>query len=159
MPLSLGTVALLCWDKVMQKNKFTYAKYMDYLFVLTLTRARLRKEIKVIYQALNPWGYKLHINEKNFIGKIAKGFDFCGFRLSYNIIILAKLCLNKFEKRLSALYEQLSKSIKSSYKIHLRLLLYLKKLSFTFGDLSGGLVFLPQRLTNNRKVITHCNDL
>jgi hypothetical protein len=23
------------------------------------------------------------INEKTFIGKIAKGFDFCGFRLSY----------------------------------------------------------------------------
>lgn len=43
------------------------------------------------------------INEKTFIGKIAKGFDFCGFRLSYDKIILAKACLAKFEKRLSAL--------------------------------------------------------
>ena len=55
-------------------------------------------------------------NEKTYIGKIAKGFDFCGFRLSYNKIILAKSCLAKFEKRLSKLYEQLSKSKSSSYK-------------------------------------------
>jgi hypothetical protein len=48
--------------------------------------------------------------------KIAKGFDFCGFRLSYNKIILAKSCLAKFEKRLSKLYEQLSKCKSSSYK-------------------------------------------
>ena len=54
--------------------------------------------------------------EKTYIGKIAKGFDFCGFRLSYNKIILAKSCLAKFEKRLSKLYEQLSKSKSSSYK-------------------------------------------
>jgi hypothetical protein len=66
-------------------------------------------------------------NEKNFIGKIAKGFDFCWFRLSYNKIILAKSCLAIFEKRLSKLYEQLLKSKRSSYKIHLQLLLYSKK--------------------------------
>jgi hypothetical protein len=49
-------------------------------------------------------------NEKIYIGKIAKGFDFCGFRLSYDKIILAKSCLAKFEKRLSKLYERLLKS-------------------------------------------------
>ena len=26
--------------------------------------------------AIKPWGYKLHTNEKTYIGKIAKGFDF-----------------------------------------------------------------------------------
>jgi retron-type reverse transcriptase len=112
----LGAVALLCWDKAMQKHGFTYARYMDDLVVLTPTRTRLRKAIKVIYQALKPWGYQLHTNEKTYIGKIAKGFDFCGFRLSYNKIILAKSCLAKFEKRLSKLYEQLSKCKSSSYK-------------------------------------------
>ncbi len=56
------------------------------------------------------------INEKTFIGKIAKGFDFCGFRFSYDKIILAKSYLAKFEKRLSKLYEQLSKCKNSSYK-------------------------------------------
>ena len=71
--------------------------------MLTPTRARLRKAIKVTYQALKPWGYKLHTNEKTYIGKIAKGFDFCGFRLSYDKLILAKSCLAKFEKRLCEL--------------------------------------------------------
>jgi RNA-directed DNA polymerase len=89
---------------------------MGDLVVLTPTRARLRKAIKITYQALKPWGYQLHNNEKTFIGKIAKGFDFCGFRLNYNQMILAKSCLTKFEKRLSKLYEQLSKCKSSSYK-------------------------------------------
>jgi hypothetical protein len=50
----------------------------------------LEKQLKITYQALKPWGYKLHTNEKIYIGKIAKGFDFCGFRLSYDRIPLAK---------------------------------------------------------------------
>jgi hypothetical protein len=89
---------------------------MDDLVLLTPTRARLRKAIKVTYQALRPWGYKLHTNEKTFICKMAKFFDFCGFRLSYDKIILAKSCLAKLEKRLSVLYEQLLKSKSSIYK-------------------------------------------
>ena len=51
--------------------------------------------------------HKLHTNEKTYIGKIAKVFDFCGFRLFYDKILLAKPCLEKFEKRLCMLYEQL----------------------------------------------------
>lgn len=132
----LGAVALLCWDKAMQKNKFTYARYMDDLVVLAPTKAKLRKAIKVTYQALKPWAYQLHTNKKTFIGKIAKGFDFCGFRLSYNKIILAKSCLAKFEKRLSALYEQLSKSKSSSYKNKFTTTALLKKIElyvFQFG--------------------------
>jgi len=89
---------------------------MDDLVVLATTKAKLRKAIKVTYQALKPWGYQLHTNEKTFIGKIAKGFDFCWFRLKYYKMILARSCLANFKKRLSALYEQLSKSKNSSYK-------------------------------------------
>jgi hypothetical protein len=36
-----------------------------------------------------------------------KSFDFCGFRLFYDKILLAKSCLAKFEKRLNMLYKQL----------------------------------------------------
>ena len=99
----LGAVALLCWDNAMQKNKFTYARYIDDLVLLAPTKARIRKAIKVTYQTLKPWGYQLHTNEKTFIGKIAKGFDFCRFRLSYDKMIFAKLCLAKFKKRLNSL--------------------------------------------------------
>ncbi len=40
LPL-LGAVALLCWDKAMQKNKFTYARYIDDLVLLAPTKARI----------------------------------------------------------------------------------------------------------------------
>ena len=124
----LGAVALLCWDNAMRKHQFTYARYMDDLVVLAQTKARIRKAIKITYQALEPWGYQLHTNEKTYIGKIAKGFDFCGFRLSYDKMTLAKSCLAKFEKRLSALYEQLLKSKKSSYKNKFTTTVLLKKI-------------------------------
>jgi hypothetical protein len=67
-------------------------------------------------------------NEKTFIGKIAKGFDFCGFRLNYDNILLAKSCLAKFKKRLSKLYEQLSKFKSSSYKNKFTTIALLKKI-------------------------------
>ena len=63
---------------------------------MTKTRAKLRKAIKLTYAAIKPWGYKLHTNEKTYIGKIAKGFDVCGFRLFYNKILLPKYYLDKF---------------------------------------------------------------
>lgn len=53
----LGVVALMCWDKAILKHKFTYAIFMDNLVVLTKTKAKIRKAIKVTYQALKPWGY------------------------------------------------------------------------------------------------------
>ncbi len=87
----------MCWDKAILKHKFTYAIFMDNLVVLTKTKAKLRKAIKVTYQTLKPWGYQLHSNEKTQIGKISKGFDFCGFRLSYNKMVLAKLYLAKLK--------------------------------------------------------------
>jgi hypothetical protein len=89
---------------------------MNNLVLLATTKSKLIKAIKVTYQALKPWGYQLPTNEKTFIGKIAKGYDFCGFRLNYNKIILAKLCLARFENSLSTLYEQLLKCRSSSHK-------------------------------------------
>ena len=50
----LGAVALLCWDKMMQKYGFTCARFMDDLIVLTKTRAKLRKAIKLTYAAIKP---------------------------------------------------------------------------------------------------------
>ena len=67
----------------------------------------LIKAIKITYADIKPCGYKMHTNEKTYIGRIAKSFDFCGFRLFYDKILLAKSCLEKFEKRLCTLYEQL----------------------------------------------------
>ena len=52
----LSAVALLCWDEIMQKYGFTYARFMDDLIVLTKTRAKLRKAIKLTYAAIKPWG-------------------------------------------------------------------------------------------------------
>ncbi len=139
----------------MQKHGFTYARYMDDLVVLTPTRAMLRSAIKVTYQALKPWGYQLHTNEKTFIGKIAKGFDFCGFRLSYNKIILAKSCLAKFKKRLSVLYEQLSKFKRSSYKNTFTTTALLKKIELYVWRFGRWASVVRQAVIKNCASLTH----
>jgi hypothetical protein len=151
----LGAVALLCWNKAMQKHGFTYARYMDDLVVLTPTRARLRKAIKITYQALKPWGYKLHTNEKTYIGKIAKGFDFCGFRLKYDKMILAKSCLAKFKKRLSKLYEQLSKCKRSSYKNKFIATALLKKIELYVWRFKRWARLVRRSVINDWDVIVH----
>jgi hypothetical protein len=51
-----------------------------------------------------------------FIDKIAKGFDLCVFNISYDKMILPKLCLAKFKKRFSEHCEQLSKTNSSINK-------------------------------------------
>jgi hypothetical protein len=152
----LGAVALLCWDKAMQKHGFTYARYMNDLVLLTPTKARLIKAIKVTYQALKPCGYQLHTNEKTCIGKIAKVFDFCGFRLSYNKIILAKSCLDKFDKRLSKLYEQLSKCKNSSYKHTFITTVLLKKIEYCVWRFERWAVGVTGSVIKNCNIITHC---
>ncbi len=131
---------------------------MDDLVVLTPTKARLRKAIKVTFQALKPWGYKLHTNKKTFIGNIAKGFDFCGFRLSYNKIVLAKSCLAKFEKRLSVLYEQLLKSKRSSYKNTFTTTALLKKIELYVLKFGRWACVVRQAVIKNCGAEKHCDN-
>jgi hypothetical protein len=91
--------------------------------------------------------------------KIAKGFDFCGLRLSYNKIILAKSCLAKFEKRLSKLYEQLLKFKSSSYKNTFTTTALLKKIElyvWRFGRWASG---VRRSVIKNCCVISPCYDI
>ena len=66
--------------------------------------------------------------KKLISAKLPRVLIFVGFRLNYNKIILAKSCLAKFEKRLSKLYEQLSKCKSSSYKNKFTTTALLKKI-------------------------------
>jgi hypothetical protein len=74
MPLMLRCVGI----KLCRKNKFTYARYIDYLVMLTPTRVRLRKAIKITYQALNPRGYNFVLMKKLLSAKLPKVLIFVG---------------------------------------------------------------------------------
>ncbi|MBT5503672.1 hypothetical protein HOK15_05675 [Candidatus Falkowbacteria bacterium] len=111
----LGAVALLCWDRAMKKAGLVYARYMDDLIVLTKTKSQLRRAIKITYKTLMKWKYKLHTNEKTFIGKISKGFDYCGLHLNYKKVTLSESCVSKFMNNISGLYEQAQRKSQATF--------------------------------------------
>jgi hypothetical protein len=86
----------------------------------------------------------------------ALGFDFCGFRLSYDKMILAKSCLAKFEKRLSKLYEQLSKCKSSSCKNKFTTTGLLKKIKLYVLRFGRWTIIIRQTVLRNCTIASAC---
>jgi RNA-directed DNA polymerase len=80
----LGALYLLPLDAAMHRHvisgRIHYVRYMDDIIILAKTRWHLRAAIRSIYEAIEPLGLRLH-QEKRFIGRIDKGFDFLGYQI------------------------------------------------------------------------------
>jgi hypothetical protein len=86
---------------------------------------------------------------------LTKGFDFFGFRLNYDKIILAKSCLANIIKTLNALYEQLSKSKSGSYKNRFTITALLKKIKLYVLKFGRWACVVQQTLIKNCGAKTH----
>ncbi len=75
-PLSplMGALFLKCLDQRMEKSGLFYVRFMDDILVLSPTRWKLRKAVKVVNGMLGSLGLEKH-PDKTFIGRIEKGFD------------------------------------------------------------------------------------
>lgn len=102
----LGAVALLCWDREMESLGLTHIRFMDDLLVFTKTRNQLRRCVKKTYEVLDAWKFKLHTGAKTFIGRIEKGFDYCGFYFKPDRVTLSIACLARHADRKRQLYER-----------------------------------------------------
>jgi GTP1/Obg family GTP-binding protein len=75
------------------------------LSILTKTSSELRKLVKLTYKIMKD--LKLTLNpDKTFIGRIRKGFDFLGYRFTRNGLRLACSTIQRFQAKLTQLYEQ-----------------------------------------------------
>lgn len=80
----------------------TYVIWM----ILTKTRGLCRRLVKAMHKVMHMLEYKLAL-DKTYIGKIAKGFDFLGYRLNqYGIIGLAQKTIGNFIEKTAKFYEQ-----------------------------------------------------
>ena len=107
-PLSplLGAIYLTPLDKAMENLPVKYIRYMDDWVIFAKTRWHLRKAIKITNQILASLKLQKH-HDKTWIGRVAKTFDFCGFRFSEaGIIGLAKATRVKAISKLCKLYER-----------------------------------------------------
>ena len=65
-------------DKKMQELDVKYSRYMDGILILTSTRWKLKKAIRVLNQTFNELKLEKH-PDKTLLGRTARGFDFLGY--------------------------------------------------------------------------------
>ncbi|MCP4212234.1 MAG: hypothetical protein GY764_12250, partial [Halieaceae bacterium] len=80
----LGALYLLPLDAAMHRHvvsgKIHYVRYMDDIVILAKTRWHLRAAIRGLIEVIESLGLCLH-QEKRFVGRIDKGFDFLGYQI------------------------------------------------------------------------------
>jgi len=89
----------------MERLDVKYVRYMDDILILTKTRWKLKKAVKVLNQTFDELKLEKH-PEKTSIGRIEKGLDFLGYHISPEGLSLAKKTVENFIARANRLYEQ-----------------------------------------------------
>ena len=83
-----------------------YVRYMDDILLFAPSRWKLRRAVNSVNEELAVLGLEQH-PDKTFIGYIARGFDFLGYRFGSNGLVgLAHQTIVNFEAKLTRLYEQ-----------------------------------------------------
>jgi hypothetical protein len=106
LEIPMGAVFLDMLDRRMETTGLAYVRFMDDWVVLAPTRWKLRAAIRVVNQALAELKVQQH-PDKTFVGWIAAGFEFLGFRYnSAGLAGVAQATSEKFAARINRLYEQ-----------------------------------------------------
>ena len=92
-------------DKDMAKKPIFYRRYMDDIIILSSSRWKLKKAIKIVNQHFEQLKLKQH-PDKTTIGRIKKGFDFLGCQFGEEKLTVSTKTLNNHIRRLTQLYEQ-----------------------------------------------------
>jgi len=102
----MGALFLKPLDDAMAQTGLFYARFMDDWVILAPSRWKLRRVIRIVNQILARLKVQQH-PDKTFIGRVARGFDFLGYKIaSAGLISVARRTLEKFALRRSQLYEQ-----------------------------------------------------
>lgn len=93
-----GAIYLNTLDTWSKENNVAYVRYMDDFAIFVKGRRAIRRLIKELYSLLKKLGLKL-ADQKTFIGRTAKGFNFLGYRISPKGITMAQSTLDKMVTR------------------------------------------------------------
>ena len=112
-PLSplMGALFLDVLDRRMEATGLCYVRFMDDWVVLAPTRWKLRKAVALVNQTLAELRVEQH-PDKTFVGRISRGFDFLGYRISPVGLRMATKTVLDFVARICQLYEQGADSLR-----------------------------------------------
>jgi RNA-directed DNA polymerase len=106
-------------------SRYFYRRYMDDIIVLAKTPWHLRKAVRTANQHFNQLKVA-QAQDKTFIGKISRGWDFLGDHFDGKQLTLAAKTVEKHVLRYRQLYERLSKKKATSDEMALALGQYAK---------------------------------
>jgi len=101
----MGALYLLELDREMERHDVRYIRFMDDLLILSRTRWKLKRAVKAMNSILGRYGMEKH-PRKTDMGRVERGFDFLGYRLSPGDIAVADKTLVNFLGRAFRLQEQ-----------------------------------------------------
>jgi hypothetical protein len=106
-PLSplLGAFFLHELDTRLAATGLFFVRFMDDVLVMANTRWKLRRAVRIVNETLATLGLEKH-PEKTTIGRVAKGFDFLGYRMGPGGLAVAQLTRERFAARAARLQEQ-----------------------------------------------------
>ena len=102
----LGALYLLPLDIAMQKFAKAGIRYQGNVIILAKDRPMFREVIKTMYKIIEPLGLQMYTEEKRFIGRIEKGFDFLEYQFNRGHKLRPSMpSLKRFENTARRLYE------------------------------------------------------
>lgn len=107
-PLSplMAAIYLKPLDDRMAQTGLFYVRFMDDWVVLSPSRWKLRAAVRTVNQTMAQLKMEQH-PDKTFVGRISRGFDFLGYRISpAGLIGLARQSVQQTSERINQLYEQ-----------------------------------------------------
>lgn len=127
-PLSplLGALYLRALDERFNRMDVYYVRYMDDILVLAKTHWQLRRAVRAVNRSLAEHKLAKH-PDKNFIGRIERGFDFLCYHFSRGPLQLAAQTVLKHVSHLRRLYEQQTKKKATSKEVASVLGAYVKR--------------------------------
>ena len=94
-------------DRALEKGGLFSVRFMDDIVVLAPTRWRLRRAVRLVNAVLERLCLSKHPG-KTFIGRIERGFDFLGYRVSRSGLTAARTTIRNAMEIATRLYEHTS---------------------------------------------------
>jgi RNA-directed DNA polymerase len=103
-PLDDRMAPLTCGER--GRTNVFYVRFMDDWVVMAPTRWKLRAAVRTVNETMAQLKMEQH-PDKTFVGRISRGFDFLGYRISpAGLIGLAAQSVQQTVERINRLYEQ-----------------------------------------------------
>lgn len=101
----IGAFFLTELDRALERQGLFYLRFMDDVVVLAPSRWKLRRAVTALNRVLDLLGLEKHPG-KTFIGRVERGFDFLGYRVTPAGLGIARQTASAFLERAIRLYEQ-----------------------------------------------------